>query len=185
MLNISVVFFLLVLYQVKHFLADYPMQNSFMLGKFKPGWEFVGPLSAHAAAHGVLTWMIAIGMTHNVALAGALMCFDATVHFFMDRLKAGPKYMGRWKAVSGAEYVKFTQQLERLQEGPNQDLLAVRSIAAIRGEEVEVVRSRIVAVATKRLRDNVLFWWALGVDQMVHHLTHYVCVYFILRALAR
>lgn len=37
----------------------------------------------------------------------------------------------------------------------------------------------------RELRGNTLFWNALGLDQMVHHLTHYVCVWQILKATGR
>jgi hypothetical protein len=28
-------------------------------------------------------------------------------------------------------------------------------------------------------RSNTLFWWALGFDQLIHHLTHYVIVFYL------
>ena len=158
-MNLTTIFALLVIYQLKHFIADYPLQaNQYMLGKFKPGWDFLGPLSCHAAVHGVLTWMIAIGMTHDIRLAGTLMCFDATVHFCMDRIKAGPKYMGRWKPVTGKEYVELQEALRVFPRG-----------------------SVFADLAYRRLRSNTLFWWSLGFDQMVHHLTHYACIYVIVK----
>lgn len=33
-----------LLFQAKHFLADYPLQGRYMLGKFADGKEFVLPL---------------------------------------------------------------------------------------------------------------------------------------------
>lgn len=33
--------------------------------------------------------------------------------------------------------------------------------------------------AWKRIKSNTYFWWALGLDQMVHHLTHYVFIAMI------
>jgi len=29
--------------------------------------------------------------------------------------------------------------------------------------------------------DKPYFWWALGLDQMIHHLTHYIVIYLIIR----
>lgn len=37
-------FILLILFQIKHFVADYLLQGEYMLGKFKPGWSFLKPL---------------------------------------------------------------------------------------------------------------------------------------------
>ena len=35
------IYLLLVIYQIKHFLCDYPLQGKFMLGKFKGGLEWI------------------------------------------------------------------------------------------------------------------------------------------------
>jgi hypothetical protein len=95
---------LLVLFQMKHFLADYPLQNSYMLGKFKPGWAFVGPLAAHAAVHAMLTvfvtglflpgswWPLAFGLV------------DFVTHFVIDRIKASPRLLGRFSNKSKPSY---------------------------------------------------------------------------------
>lgn len=58
----KIVFALLIAFQVKHFLADYPLQNRYMLGKFKDGWAFFWPLMAHAAVHGFGTFLIGAGL---------------------------------------------------------------------------------------------------------------------------
>lgn len=130
--TVGLFFALLVIYQVKHWLADYPLQGQYMLGKFKPGWDFVPPLSAHAGVHGAFTFTIAcLFCWGQLGFQLELALFDFVVHFTMDRIKAGPRILGRWKP------------------------------------------------------DNKLFWWALGFDQMIHHLTHYVCIYAILRAMGQ
>jgi len=86
-------FLILVVFQIKHFMADFPLQNEFMLRKRLPGWEFVWPLTAHCAVHGLLTLAICSYVRSNLWwLAGA----DFGIHFFMDRLKAGPRYLGRY-----------------------------------------------------------------------------------------
>jgi hypothetical protein len=122
----SLVFLLLIAYQLKHFVADYPLQGRYMLGKFRPGWDFLGPLAAHAAVHGALTFCIAGFFSGSPRTAACLALFDSAVHFAMDRIKAGPKYLGRFKDMAFAP-----------------------------------------------------FWWCLGFDQMVHHLTHYAIIYWL------
>jgi hypothetical protein len=48
-------FLLLVFFQVKHFLADFPLQVEYMLKKTRAGWEFIVPLIVHCTVHAVLT----------------------------------------------------------------------------------------------------------------------------------
>lgn len=137
----TAIFGLLIAYQLKHFLADYPLQGRYMLGKFRSDWSFVPPLLAHVAVHAVGTLAIALVAGTTVRLAIGLALFDAGVHFVMDRAKASRRWLGRWKPLTADTY-------------PTADRAAWRS--------------------------NTLFWWALGFDQMVHHLTHYVCIWQIL-----
>lgn len=115
----------LVVFQLKHFVADYPLQTPYMLAKFQElGW--VKPLAAHCLVHAVLTGGILLILAIPLWLIVSLMAFDFTVHFVMDRIKASPKMLGRYN------------------------------------------------VTEKK------FWWSLGFDQMIHHITHYVIIYFVL-----
>jgi hypothetical protein len=124
MTQLQLIFVLLAVYQVKHYVADYLLQGKYMLQKFRADWGFFVPLLAHVSVHAAATFLIASWF--NVLLAVKLALFDAFIHFTMDRIKASPKLLGR-----------FTP-------------------------------------------DNKFFWWALGVDQMVHHLTHYAIIWFII-----
>jgi hypothetical protein len=112
---------LLVIYQFKHFVADYPLQGRYMLGKFKSGREWILPLAAHATVHFAFTFAICLAVRPTFALPLALL--DFCVHFVVDRVKASPHLLGRFK--------------------PTQPY----------------------------------FWWALGADQMAHHLTHYLIIW--------
>lgn len=121
---------LLVLFQLKHFLADFPLQTPAMLGKFnREGW--LKPLAQHAYVHAIITLAIAsfyLGLRGDVAtipyftLTWGLALFDFLAHGTMDRIKASPDLLGRYKITE-----KY-------------------------------------------------FWWALGLDQMWHHLTHYIII---------
>lgn len=115
-------FVILALFQLKHFIADYPLQGTYMLGKFKGGWEWVKPLLAHVAVHAVFTTTIVSFFRPSLWWLGLL---DAFIHFTMDRIKASPNLLGRFKP------------------------------------------------------DNKYFWWALGFDQMVHHLTDLLVVFLL------
>lgn len=115
------IFLLLGIFQIKHFVCDYPLQNAYMLGKFKEsGW--VKPLLAHTSIHALATFLIAIAFTQMFFLSLSLALFDLVVHTTMDRIKASPTMLGRYD------------------------------------------------IKDKR------FWWSLGFDQSVHHLTHYAII---------
>lgn len=128
-------FLLLVLFQIKHFLCDYPLQTPYHLGKFKEkGW--VLPLIDHASTHAVFTFFICgayltlngLDFLISVIFSILFMILDLLIHFSMDAVKCRPALLGRFKYVSDKK-----------------------------------------------------FWWSLGLDQMVHHLTHYLIIYFILK----
>lgn len=134
---IEKIFVLLVIYQIKHFLADFPLQGEYMLKKFEEGWSFVLPLAAHSGVHAGFTFAIALAFTRSFVLAVLLAGFDFVVHFTMDRIKAGKKYLGKFKPLTAKECPS--------------------------------------ASALSR-RHNTYFWWAIGLDQTVHHLTHYAII---------
>ncbi len=92
--------------------------------------------------HGLFTFAIAWLWKHDLATAIGLGCFDMFVHFFMDRAKAGKKYLGRFKALT-----------------------------------VETAPTATPA----QWRSNDFFWWSVGLDQMVHHCTHYAIIWCLLK----
>jgi len=127
------IFTLLILFQLKHFICDYPLQNEYMLGKMKAtGW--IEPLAAHAVMHLTGTWLVLhiygflFSLAHSSVILTivALSLADFVIHFTVDRIKASSKLGGRFN--------------------PTQPY----------------------------------FWWALGADQMAHHLTHYAFIYIII-----
>lgn len=121
--QLELTFLLLVIYQFKHFIADFPLQREYMLRKTLPQWDFLLPLTMHCLVHAAGTLIICLIFAPGLYW---LALFDFIVHFLMDRLKSGPKYLGRFNDLSKAG-----------------------------------------------------FWNILGVDQMVHHLTHIYIIYVI------
>ena len=152
-MNLTNIIILLLAFQVKHFVSDYPLQGKYMLGKFKTGWDFMGPLTAHCIVHSFFTFFIAVAFNGDSMLALGLAAFDFAVHFIMDRIKAGPKYLGRFKAINEFEYKYYTEHTEK--------------------EYIDILKNR--------MKENRFFWWALGIDQMVHHITHYAIIYMLLK----
>ncbi|HEY9787157.1 MAG TPA: DUF3307 domain-containing protein, partial [Candidatus Obscuribacterales bacterium] len=73
-------------FDTKHYLADYVLQNQYMLGKFRrEGW--LAPLTAHCLVHAVMTLAICLCVNPSLAWLAAL---DFVLHFTMDRIKAHP-----------------------------------------------------------------------------------------------
>lgn len=161
------VFVLLLLFQFKHFIADYPLQNAYMLGKFKDkGW--VVPLSAHCAVHAVFTFIISAYF--GLGLAFAMAALDFIIHFIMDRTKASPKMLGKYKAISKDEFRSLIESkqlsLEGIKFAETYPLLAEES-------------KRRLTEIDSRFKSNTYFWWSLGLDQAVHHLTHYLIIFIL------
>jgi hypothetical protein len=152
---------LLVVFQLKHFLADFPFQNGYMLRKFSSESSvWVPALAAHAGVHGFMTFgisLIFLAQTRSdlfIIPAFMLGLTDLIIHFWMDRFKASPNYLGRFKALSGAEY----KAGEYFVKHP-------------------LTSSEAWKEWQEQKRGNTYFWWSLGLDQMVHHLTHYYIIY--------
>ena len=92
----ELIFLLLVLFQFKHFIADYPLQTSYMLGKAKEsGW--IEPLAAHAGVHALFTFIItSIFLPIASLIPVYLAVADFIIHFTVDRVKASPNIGGRF-----------------------------------------------------------------------------------------
>jgi hypothetical protein len=100
------VFLLLILFQMKHFIADFPLQTPYMLGKFKAeGW--VLPLLAHCSVHSVFTLCIVLYFAPAFWWVALL---DFLFHFTMDRIKASPHFLGRFKTLSANEFATASKQ---------------------------------------------------------------------------
>lgn len=88
------IIFLFVLFFVKHFLADYPLQTEYMLRKTSPIWGWKLPLTVHCMVHAVLTYIIlltvvSLGMFNiaYVAILG-LVFLEFVIHWIVDAWKA-------------------------------------------------------------------------------------------------
>jgi len=162
--TLQFIFALLVVYQLKHFICDFPLQGQYMLRKFSPDWKvWIPALSAHAGVHAFATLFIVVYIQRifmaDVDFIFAFKCAvaDFYVHFIMDRIKASPNMLGRFKNLSAKEYV----WMQRLAEDPSE-------------------HDNVHKQMKKAFKSNTYFWWSLGFDQMVHHLTHYYIVFFII-----
>lgn len=98
---LELAFILFAVFQLKHFIADYPLQFPYMLRKFRPGWDFVLPLATHCLVHAVFTLIICLVINPALWWLAAL---DFLVHFVMDRIKSGPRYLGRFNNIQKTAY---------------------------------------------------------------------------------
>ena len=119
--TISLIFVLLVTFQLKHYVADFPLQSGWMLKKRLPGWDFAFPLACHCAVHATATLIIIWVVNPSLWW---LALIDFVIHFLMDRIKSASHYLGRFNDP--------TRQS---------------------------------------------FWNCFGIDQLVHHFTHYFIIY--------
>lgn len=171
------IWLLLVIFQLKHFIADYLLQTAYMLGKFKEqGW--VKPLAAHCGVHFVFTFLITFfAIYHRYSnhldvlltfsfLVGVL---DFSIHFVMDRVKASPKLLGRYQALSKAEMSHYLKTVKMYENTSNNT-----------HPEIQIFITNYKRDFLPKLRSNVLFWWSLGLDQMVHHLTDILIIALIM-----
>lgn len=90
------IFVLLFLFEVKHFICDYPLQNNYIVfGKgLRDDW--ILPLVLHSAIHGLGTLFI-LSMYFDLKLSVVLAVIDSASHFIIDRIKAHPDLLGRYK----------------------------------------------------------------------------------------
>ena len=105
---------LLVVFQLKHFVADYLLQTRYMLGKFREkGW--VKPLAAHCGIHMAMTFGIFLCVT-SFKVAIALAVVDFVLHFMMDRVKASPNLGGQFNNTQPAYWymLGFDQMFHHL-----------------------------------------------------------------------
>lgn len=88
----------------KHLLFDFPFQTVYMLGKAKPGLDFVMPLSAHAGAHAAASLVIILMYKPEYWW---LVLGEFVAHFMIDRMKClyKPWPTGPWVAELKGKYL--------------------------------------------------------------------------------
>lgn len=178
------IWILLIVYQIKHFVADYPLQvnqtilGKYMLGKFGSGNTWIVPLAAHAGVHAVMTFLIALCFQSWI-IALLIGLLDAGVHFAVDRIKASPELLGRFKSLTKTEYYEYIAKTKEL-ESVMQINTAHNDSSVDRAIEAHAALNDLKIQWAEKERSNKFFWWSLGGDQMAHHLTHYLLIFLIL-----
>jgi len=89
------VYILMPLFYLKHYYADFPLQNGYMLQKGKDK-SWILPLATHAGVHAGFTLIIILLANPKFAYLALL---DFVLHFMIDRVKARYKLKpGTWEA---------------------------------------------------------------------------------------
>jgi hypothetical protein len=166
-------FLMTTLFQVKHYVADYPLQLKFdyMLGKFKPGWDFVGPLGSHVAVHGIMTVAI-LGYFCSFMSWGMILLLavlDMAIHFTMDRIKASPHIWGKFKTLTKRDFEEYTAKIQNYAEAKAADPYFA--------QQMDNAPVKAQTEWAQRRKDNYNFWNSLGIDQFIHHMTDNIIVY--------
>lgn len=94
---------MMILFPIKHFLADFPLQNLYMLGKAKQGLAWILPLSAHCSVHSALSLCIILLINPRLFW---LVGLEFMAHFVIDRIKVCQKLpIGPWSPESKGKYL--------------------------------------------------------------------------------
>lgn len=92
-----------ILFHMKHFFADFPLQTVYMLGKGKGGLAWVLPLSAHCAVHAALSLLIILFINPSLFWITGL---EFLAHFAIDRCKVLYKLpTGQWEGADKGKYL--------------------------------------------------------------------------------
>lgn len=166
------IWLLLITYQVKHFLCDYPLQGRYMLGKFKSLPDCLLPLAAHGSVHGVATFLIALMVKPKIAFWVAIL--DMLMHGVIDYIKANPALGGRFEALTKAKYVYQAKQYTEAVSWLN------ANSGALSDDTNQIGFEDIKNSCEKNFKSNTYFWWSIGADQFAHHLTHYFLIWCLL-----
>ncbi len=94
------IYLILFLFQIKHLFCDFFLQpKKVATQKASAHWDFVLSLSIHTLTHAGGTLIIVL--LYNSALWW-LAILDCIFHFIIDRIKAGPRYLGRFNNTNQA-----------------------------------------------------------------------------------
>lgn len=168
-------FFLTVAFQVKHFVADYLLQNEYMLGKFKEqGW--VVPLAAHCGVHALMTFALLLMMCSWLSVTSILLLcvLDSVIHFIMDRIKASPNMLGKFQSLSKGDF----EEQQRYEDVLHTQIKRANDCTDLEVAEIDLEWA--TEIWADRKKSNKMFWISLGVDQMIHHLTHDLIVFIVM-----
>jgi hypothetical protein len=98
MLDLSSFFFLLIIFQLKHFTGNFSVRSLYLskssfLRKDFTGKEAIKTLAIHSLIHASITLGLAMILRPSCWYISVI---DFTTHFTLDYLKVNKKLLGRW-----------------------------------------------------------------------------------------
>lgn len=88
---------ILLLFEIKHYLADKTFQGAWCWGKTLVNYQWIIPLTKHVMVHIIGSFIILI-LLDRLDLIW-LLYVEFIVHFTMDRIKSAPYMLGRFKGT--------------------------------------------------------------------------------------
>jgi hypothetical protein len=95
---------------LKHFIADFPLQIGYMVSGKGKKVNWIVPLVCHCLVHSGLTLLVTLFIHPQYFW---LAFVDFGIHFFMDRIKASPNLLGRYKQLAPAEFATATSRQKK------------------------------------------------------------------------
>ena len=137
--DVSQIFVLLLAFQIKQLLCDYPIQPEFLLKRFQS--SSVNGLLLYSFFHGFFTLAICLILTTaSFPLAAGLALLDVGIDFVLGLTRSKSDLLARFRPLDLQEFT---------------------------------VASR------KAKRQHRLYWIFFGIDQALHHMTHFSIVYIL------
>lgn len=154
-----VVYIVIALFALKHFLASYPLQTSYTVkGLSSSGW-FV-PMLARCGIQAGCTMLLTLGFWYkmgasfNGMLLVSVMAIDFVSHFLIDRMKVSPEFLGRFQVASPQELAQM--QIDYTSKDPG-----------------------VVVAAQAESDSNKYFWWADGFCHLLYGVIGLTMAYLI------
>ena len=147
----TITFLLIVTFHIKHYLADFLLQTPYMLKKHLPDWDYVKPLAAHCGVHALFTCTIACTF----------------LYLTLD-------YYTRWEIPLMCLKVSLIDFIchfivDRLKASP----ASFGRFTALSVREFPEANER-------KRKENRNYWFVLGADQELHHLTNLFIAWLLL-----
>ena len=95
----------------------------------------------------------------------------------MDRIKAGPKYLGRFKTLTPRQFIQASKIVNSTWEDRSKKYAMGRAEEDCK--ELKLLYEAIKKEDQKKLKHNTYFWWSLAVDQMFHFMVQYGIIFVL------
>lgn len=155
-----VLYMVIALFALKHFLASYPLQCSYTVkGLGSSNWFL--PMLARCSVPAITTMVLVLGIWHkmgvslNVTLLAVVMAIDFVSHFLIDRMKVSGGLFGRFQVASPQELAQIA--IDYTSKDP-----------------------AVVEAAQAESDSNKYFWWVDGFCHLLYGAIGLTQIYLIM-----